>query len=193
MQIPLNGGQQLLLQTPDLNDPLTRFLHWFLERPIALITLQYPNALIAHASVVTLTLFRSSEFQVELVILLPGAAAWPGEHRHPDVDSYEVAMFNCVDFTKNGVTCNGPEMLVPVQVTNEGEPVIQHCMCVRLRPTDFHGTVPLKEGGCLLSVQRWLNGVVPTSVGKNWLGAPVTPGHAAILAQPDSKLVKIAG
>jgi hypothetical protein len=114
------------------------------------------------------------------VILLPNSPAWPGEHRHPNVDSYEVAWFNTVNFTKNGKICNGPELLVPVEPT-PGR--FGMAGCVRLLPTDWHGTNQLPEGGALISVQHWLNEVEPTSVGMDWIGEPTTPGHAKLLAE----------
>lgn len=167
-------------------DPLTNFLFWFLDSPIGLIKPPDPvagkacNTLTVHESVLTLTLFRNPPFQVELVILLPGSPAWPGEHRHPNVDSYEVAWFNTVNFTKNGKVQNGPELIVPVRVADTQFTL---CGAVRLLPTDFHGTNQLVEGGALISLQHWLNGVEPTSVGNDWIGAPTTPGHAKLLEE----------
>jgi hypothetical protein len=171
-------------------DELTQFLYWWLHQPNALTLVPLgDNGLIAHESVVTLTLFRAGEFQVELVMLLPNAKPWPGEHRHPDVDSYEVAIDtdNASSFTRNGKEVTMPDLVVPVEVA-PGE--VKNMLCVRLTPDDWHGTKPLgAKGGVLFSVQRWLNGVKPTSVGKNWDGQPVVEGHKAILEQTDAKLV----
>ena len=162
-------------------DDLTKFLYWFLQQaPIGMLKPpEMDGTLTVHESVLTMTLFRCDPYQVELVILLPGSPAWPGEHRHPNVDSYEVAWYNSVDFTKNGKLCNGPELVIPVQVGN----VKLHACCVRLLPTDYHGTTRLEKGGALISVQKWLNGVKPTSVGLDWDGEPTTAGHAKILAE----------
>lgn len=164
-----------------MTDDLTKFLFWFLQEcPVGLIKPpEQPDTLTVHESVLTLTLFRAEPYQVELVMLLPNSPPWPGEHRHPNVDSYECAWFNSVDFTKNGKLCNGPELVVPVTV---GKLTDLRC-CVRLLPTDWHGTTPLKAGACLISVQKWLNGVKPTSVGQDWDGQPVTRGHKQILVE----------
>lgn len=162
---------------------LTNFLNWFLRQaPVGLLKPpEQDGTLVVHESVLTLTLFRCPPYQVELVILLPNSPAWPGEHRHPNVDSYEVAWYNSVDFTKNGKLCNGPELVVEVPVAGSNH--IQSAFCVRLLPTDFHGTTPLKKGAALISVQKWLNGVTPTSVGLDWIGEPTTDGHKQILAE----------
>lgn len=162
-------------------DTLTNFLFWFLNSPVAVLQPSLlPKALTVHESVLTLTLFRSPPFQVELVVLLPGAAAWPGEHRHPNVDSYEVAWLNTSNFIKNGKAIGDPELWVPVQ-TSPGR--FTMAGAVRLLPTDFHGIPALPAGGALLSVQHWLNGVEPSSVGMDWIGEPTTPGHAKLLAE----------
>jgi hypothetical protein len=162
-------------------DALTQFLYWFVRQPIAMLKPpEVPGVITVHESVLTITIFKAPPFQVELVILLPNSPAWPGEHRHPNVDSYEVAWFNSLDFIKNGKICNGPELVIPVPV--EGGFTVP-AFCVRLRPTDWHGTKPLPMGAALISVQHWLNGVEPTSVGNDWIGEPTTPGHAKILAE----------
>jgi hypothetical protein len=161
----------------EILDDLTTFLYWFLEAPIALLKPPEVGAVTAHESVVTLTLLKVPPYQVELVTLLPNSPAWPGQHCHPNVDSYEVALFNSLDFIKNGEVCNGPERVVPVKYCG----TTLHAGCVRLLPTDWHGTKPLKGGAALISVQKWLNGVEPTSVGNDWKGEPTTPGHAQLL------------
>lgn len=162
-------------------DELTNFLYWFLNEPIGLIkTPDEPRALTVHESVTTLTLYRKAPYQVELVILHPNRPAWPGEHRHPNVDTYEVAWFNTLNLTKNGKIVAGPELNVPVQI---GPGIFVHVECVRLLPSDWHGAQGMPAGSCLLSVQRWLNGVAPTSVGMDWEGEPTTEGHAELLKE----------
>ena len=174
-------------------DDLTKFLYWWLHQKQAMTLVPLgENGLIAHESVVTLTLFRVMQYQVELVILLPNAPAWPGEHRHPDVDSYEVAIDedNASNFTRNGQDVSMPDLVVPVDLgtDNNGIPLVKKCLCVRLKPTDWHGTKPLgAKGGVLISVQKWRDGVKPTSVGKNWEGEPVVAGHGEILKSEDAK------
>ena len=163
------------------NGPLTDFLYWWLAQPIGSIrSPEQAGTVMAHENVVTIVLFRRGQFQVELVLMLPDATEWPGEHRHPNVDSYEVSVFNTSRVTKNGVLLDGPELLVPVNMTN-GNPA--YAMCVRILPTDWHGTKRMPIGSSLFSVQHWLNGVVPTSVGLDWIGEPTAPGHAKQLEQ----------
>lgn len=161
--------------------PLTNFLFWFLNQPIGMIQCpEEPGTLTHYESVFTLTLYRNDPWQVELVIIKPGLPPWPGEHCHPNVDSYEVTWYNNVNFTKNGKVVNGPELVVPVELAKGSFALAK---CVRLKPTDYHGINNLPEGGSLISVQRWLNGVKPTSVGNDWRGQPTTEAHAELLRQ----------
>jgi hypothetical protein len=151
---------------------LESFLSWVLNQPLGLMTLMSQESY-WHESVITQVIFRYDRFQVELVILR-GDSTWPGEHRHPDVDSVEVDLNNSVVFTKNGEKRNTPDFQVPVQIGQ----VTQYCNCVRLLPTDSHGICEVAPGGAaILSVQEWLNGVAPSSVGLNWDGVPVSFGH----------------
>lgn len=155
---------------------LEAFLHWFLNQPIGLVTLMSAESY-WHESVITQTLFRHDRFQVELV-LLRGNSEWPGEHRHPDVDSVEVDLNNSVVFTKNGEEKSTPEFQIPVPIGG----ITQLCNCVRLLPTDRHGIKKVGPGGAaIISVQEWQNGVKPSSVGLNWDGVPVSYGHQAQL------------
>lgn len=154
------------------------------------------NGIIAHESVVTVTLFRQGQYQVELVMLLPNAPAWPGEHRHPNIDSYEVAVDddNAPGFTLNGEVFENPHFCVRVLLGADqgGLPVYKLCPVLRLKPTDWHGTVPRgAKGGVLMSVQRWKDGVSPTSVGKDWEGEPVVEGHKRVLNLPDATFMGV--
>ena len=41
---------------------------------------------------------------------------------------------------------------------------------IRVLPESKHDAKAGPKGGCFLSVQHWLNGVKPTSVGNDWVG-----------------------
>lgn len=156
-------------------DILTNFLGWFLRKPIGLMSAGPRNGVIImdHSSVSTMVLYRNKQFQVEFVLMKPNSPEWPGEHRHPNIDSYEVALYYPMQFIKNGQRLAGPEMQVPIEI----EGYLHRCDCVRLLPTDWHGAPATVGGAAILSVQHWLNDVEPTSVGLDWEGQPTTAGH----------------
>ncbi len=164
-------------------DALTDFLHFFLKSPVALLAgcPHGQNVIIDHEWVTTTTLFRRGEFQVELVLVKPGSPEWPGEHRHPHVDTYEVMLANGCPFTRNGAIVEKPDFVLSIPLPGSG---VVGCSCLRLHPWDFHGTKPATDGNVngvsFFSVQHWLGGVPPLSVGLDWEGKPLTEGHNRI-------------
>jgi hypothetical protein len=149
--------------TPDLLEYTRRFLtlnqvRWLIpERPIR------------HFGVVTtIVLHRQGQYQTELVIALPETDRWPGEHRHPHVDSIEVAVWDCDDLTRNGVPVRVPDLIY------RGRGL------VHLLPTDWHGSKATEHGISLLSCQHWIDRE-PSSVGLDWEGQPVHAAHHELI------------
>lgn len=164
-------------------DSLTNFLFWFLNSRIGIIN--NFSGIIAHEGVVTIPIYRNGQFQVEMVTILPNRPPWPGEHRHPHVDSYEVGLPG-IAFTKNGKELAQAELIVPVQL---GPETFVVCGCIRLFPTDFHGIKDTPQGGLIMSVQKWEDGTTPTSVGNDWIGEPSSEGHKKILVDKGNSAV----
>ena len=97
-----------------------------------------------------LVLYRSGQYQVQLFIINEDAVIKP--HCHPNVDSYEVTVCGKVAFEVNGYR-------------HEDRKMWDH---VRVLPEDMHTAYIGKGGGSFISVQKWLNGVKPTTVGHDW-------------------------
>lgn len=95
-------------------------------------------------------LYRQGPYQVQLFILPPNSVIEP--HTHPNVDSFEVFIGGDIDFFL------GDELFNQNTI---GDPI-------RVAPTAWHGGKFGPNGGCFLSIQKWLNGVAPTSVGHDW-------------------------
>ena len=110
--------------------------------------------------VVGLVVHRDGQFQTQLFTVEPNVSI--PNHRHPNVDSYEVAM-NGMTFTHSGRT-------IPFKIMRPG-------MAIYVDHDDLHEAYTLENGGCFLSVQQWLNGVSPTSVGNDWTGDTMGPQH----------------
>ena len=96
-------------------------------------------------------LYRDGQYQVELFTIKKEAVGVP--HIHPNVDSYECYVSGEIDFVISG----------QLYSTKEGD-VGQ---LTRIHPWDWH-TGDSKKGGSFLSLQKWLNGVSPTSVTLDW-------------------------
>ena len=99
--------------------------------------------------VVGLVVHRDGQFQTQLFTVEPNVSI--PNHRHPNVDSYEVAM--------NGMTFSHSGRTIPFKIMRPG-------MAIYVDHDDLHEAYTLENGGCFLSVQQWLNGVSPTSVGQ---------------------------
>lgn len=121
---------------------------------------------LCHDTVSTAVVHREGQFQAEIVLSHPGAPEWPGEHCHPDVDSVEVGIYNTGNLTREG------ENVTEADFIYNGFPLVY------LDHTCRHGAKFKDRGFLLLSIQKWLNGVPPTSVGLNWHGEPVHESHA---------------
>ena len=96
-------------------------------------------------------LYRDGQYQVELFTIKKEAVGI--SHVHPNVDSYECYVNGEIDFVISG----------QLYSTKEGD-VGQ---LTRIHPWDWH-TGDSKVGGSFLSIQKWLNGVSPTSVTLDW-------------------------
>lgn len=158
------------MQRPEIPYDLLTYAKKFLNAPQTAWNVS-DQPIRNYGVVTTIILDRESQFQTELVIAHPNTAAWPGEHRHPNVASVEVEIFNCKGLTRNGEPITKPD------VVYDGR------YLVYLAPEDFHGSKDNTEGISLLSFQKWLNGVPPTSVGEDWLGEPVADEHENLLSE----------
>lgn len=154
-------------------DDLTHFAHWFLQQPIGSLTPPGRDAVYDFDELTSMVLYRKGEYQVELFLVKPlnVKMSLPGEHRHPNVDSFEYHLSGDLRFSLNG------QQLVPTEqcqaLNNDGTSWLCGKHLTRIKPTDWHGaTIGAKSGGAFLSIQKWLNGVQPTSVGMDWEGKP---------------------
>lgn len=140
-------------------DDLTGFLNWWFSngRPLN-IPLDDPIYAYKDELGKTVTLFnvyRSDVYQVQLIHVPPNTEI--KLHIHPNMDSYEVFNSGDVVFENNGQFYSS-EM--------EGS-----MMPIRILPTSWHGGVFGKAGATFYSVQKYINGTLPSSAGEEWYGA----------------------
>lgn len=95
-------------------------------------------------------LYRHNEYQVEMFLVKPNSEIVP--HIHPNVDSFEVFVSGDINFM-----CDDKWHDQNIISTD-----------IRIKPNSWHGGLFGKQGGCFLSVQKWLNGVPPSFVGNDW-------------------------
>lgn len=163
---------------------LSSFTRWFMQQ--RLVDLRPPHGQLSFYMLATnpydssagnpvagCVLHRDEEYQVELFMFLPtehGSEFPP--HRHPNVDSIEYFLTGPIAFNINGARVASDAKVYGVNDDGSSS------MCgnyLRVRHTAAHGAKVGKEGGAFLSIQRWRNGVHPSSVGLDWDG----PSHVA--------------
>ena len=148
----------------EFNDALTTFLEWYLEAGLKIFT-PMDDAVHFVENVVGTTIYRHEQFQVQLFTANPNTII--PEHVHPNVDSYEVALTG-MEFTLQG------KIILPMWASDtkcqDSNLSIAHYSTVRVLPESLHGGRSGPKGGAFMSVQHWLNGVKPTSVGNDLNG-----------------------
>lgn len=129
-------------------DDLTAFKEWWMARR----EMNTPTAdeVNFNGSLSGVVLYREDEYQVQLFIVKPNSVIEP--HIHPNVDSYEVFVGGDISFMCDDVWYEQKSL-------NDA---------IRVKPSSWHEAKFGNKGGCFLSIQKWLNGVEPTSVGDDW-------------------------
>lgn len=129
-------------------DDLQAFLNWWMAtRPFNTPSDAPTNY---NGELSGVVLYRQGPYQVQLFNVQPNSVIEP--HIHPNVDSFEVFVGGDINFMCNDVWYEQSEL-----GSN-----------IRVLPSSWHGGKFGARGGCFLSVQKWLNGVPPTSVGNDW-------------------------
>lgn len=153
---------------------LGSYARWVLSQPLGSFRPPQNSArsyLQQDIHVAGVVLHRDGHFQTEMFQAVRGPE-WDGksvEHRHPNVDSIEVLLCGDVRFTMRGRPVWGEADAA--RLLPDGSAALCGAK-IRVRPTDWHAALVGPAGGAFLSIQRWLNGVSPSSVGMDWEGPP---------------------
>ena len=167
-------------------DDLDKFVNWYLASgsPRSFnVPAQAP--IMDIDGILGLTLFRFNEYQVQLFIAGPSVVVPP--HSHPDIDSYEMAIFG-VQLELNNIVkipmarCMNAK---PTQTPWEIPTAIDYGKRLRVRPGVLHGGLSSPLGGSFLSLQKWLNGGKPSSVAANWVGPTLGEKHNRHIKFPE--------
>lgn len=110
----------------------------------------------------SLVLYREGQFQVELLLSAYAGSSFPS-HRHPNVDSME--------FPLAGSHCliiDGKKMWTDEEMQQWIDGELQSPL-IPISNLAWHSGGG-KTAYAFLSIQHWLNGVTPSSVGIDWEG-----------------------
>lgn len=129
-------------------DELEAFVSWWMNTRALNTPNEHPTNFNGMLSGVVL--FRQGQYQVQLFNVQPNCVIEP--HIHPNVDSFEVFVGGDIDFMCDDVWYTQTLLGDRIRVT----------------PSSWHGGKFGPRGGCFLSIQKWQNGITPTSVGDDW-------------------------
>lgn len=155
----------------EFSDKLSDFLIWYLYgNECKQLFVPFKDSMHFVEGVTGITIFRHNEFQVQMFVVEPNVVI--NSHTHPNVDSYEVFLKG-MTFTLN------EEEVVNFKDVEPDDKGLSNVInsTIRVLPDNLHGGTASPDGGCFLSVQRWLNGVEPTSVGNDWIGKTMGKDH----------------
>jgi hypothetical protein len=143
-------------------DDLTSFLNWWFSngRPL---NIPLDNPICDHfeikgdkssKKVTCINLYRHDVYQIQLIVVPANTTV--RRHIHPNMDSYEVYNSGDVVFETNGILydSNNPDSMAPIRVL----------------PHYWHGGTFGENGASFFSVQKYLNGTIPTCAGCDWVG-----------------------
>lgn len=143
-------------------DPTVEFALWYSKNHQPVPPADAP--IHRYNGLTSIVMYRQGDYQVELFILDPDLET--PDHAHPNVDSVEI--FFCGDLyfrhLKTLLTTHDQCQLVQPNGVQQ-----LHGSMWRVRENESHGVSSGPRGCSFLSVQRWLNGVKPHSVGKDWI------------------------
>jgi hypothetical protein len=142
-------------------DALTEFKNWWLNNRPIFVPFDAPAMFWEH--VMGAVLYRAGPWQVQLFIVAPNSVI--SDHRHPHVDSYEVYLSGDIEFNRGG------EIRTSFSDSQfSGFDGRHKCFGtdIRVVPGDWHGARVGPKGGIFLSIQHWLDGHHPSSVGEDW-------------------------
>ena len=157
----------------DPTDKLSQFADWYLcDLPNMPMKPPTKDCVAVVEGVSGVVLWRDGDFQVQMFICEPHTSI--PAHTHPDVDSYEVHLTGGIDFYIND------KLVIPAKAANKvKKDGSSRCYgwTNRVHPHTSHSAKAGANGGAFLSIQHWLNGVKPTSVGENWDGHTMGKKH----------------
>lgn len=159
-------------EVENYEDPTEAFLYWFLRNGSPIGQVPVFDAVSKVEEITSLLWFRKDNYQVQMFIVPPNYII--PEHKHPNVDSYEIYIGGQIMFSHNG-NYVFPSRFLETPI-NDGTSKARG-LFIRVRPNDLHGATINEHGAVFMSTQRWLNGVEPHCVSEDYDGIVMGESH----------------
>ena len=114
--------------------------------------------------------FRNNQYQVQ-IFSTPSNFIIP-EHKHPNVDSFEVYLSGDIDFSLEGSWLSNWDI--------KDHTFIDNLFIVQVEHNAIHGAIFGEGGGRFMSVQHWINEVNPSCVGLDYDGLGVSTKQSEV-------------
>ena len=114
--------------------------------------------------------FRNNQYQVQIFSTPPNFII--PEHKHPNVDSFEVYLSGDIDFSLGGSWLSNWDI--------KDHTFIDNLFIVQVEHNAIHGAIFGEGGGRFMSVQHWINEVNPSCVGLDYDGLGVSTKQSEV-------------
>jgi hypothetical protein len=163
-------------KTRGIMQTLEQFKDWFVANKFPL---KPPfSDPIRHTDIsISFVWYRAEPWQVELYLVKPNTVA--PVHTHPDFDSLEFYISGTFKLTNPELDKVNLEQFMQTPAFDGKHRLYGQTVKV---PPDFeHGGVFGHNGAAFWSIQKWNEGVTPTSATKNWEGETIGEHHEKLV------------
>jgi hypothetical protein len=118
-------------------------------------------------------LYREGQYQVELYLIKPNSET--PDHSHPEIENIIMVWGGDLHTRINGTLLDYPQEYNARK--KDGTSTLFGICGNKLTDKETHAVITGKKGGALLSIEKWPDGVNPTSVTVRWAGNTVGVEH----------------
>lgn len=154
------------------------FANWFEENGFP-IRPPHNDAIFKTNNASALVLFREGQFQAELYIVDSNSVT--PDHSHPGVESIILYLSGEGSTTINREEVANSKIYFD-KINSDGTSVLFK-QKLRLNHTDSHGLVCYDKGFAFFSIEKWPDGISPTSVAAHWHGETTGEIHDILLKE----------
>jgi hypothetical protein len=119
-------------------------------------------------------LYRAGQYQAELYLIKPNHDT--PDHSHPGVESIIMIWGGDLNTRIDGQLVEYPSTYNS-QNMGDGTSNLFGACSKKLTDKETHAVITGPKGGALLSLEKWPNGIVPTSVTVRWQGNTLGKDH----------------
>lgn len=157
-------------------ETVEEFAEWYKENGFPFLPPQ-DNAIFRTNNASAVVLYRKGQFQAELYIGDPSCTT--PEHSHPGVESIIMYISGDGETTINSKAIIDPKPYWDMKNLDGSSVLFKQSL--RLNPEDTHGLTTGPRGFAFFSIEKWPDGIDPSSVAAHWEGETTGDIHDAAI------------